>query len=403
MLDLLRPLLLNRYLAHKQHLLPGSRADDVVQATRDIVALHATAATGPYLSLWARVPGFQRGMLEDALYEQRTLVKLLCMRVTMHVVPSDEIHLFFQACTGYHERPESRDFAHILVWAGLCDEQEAPKLLDRLQSQVLEVLHERGSATVRAISQAVPELRAKVRHSVGKKYEGEFSVGSRLVPHMAAHGLLIRARRRGTWRSNLAEYALLSDWLPDVDLDTVSPTEARVWLVRRYLAAFGPATADDAQWWTGFTKGETQEALGALASELVEVGVGDLGDDYLMLAEDGERVRAFSPSSRPYVFFLPSLDPYIMGYTDRRRFLAPEHHKKVFDRAGNAAPTVWAGGRVVGVWGQRKDGNVFHELLGPVGDAERALLAEEAQRLEEFLDGEVLPPGIRTPFAHAFA
>ena len=80
----------NAYLAHKQRLLPDSKGDDVVQVTRDIVALHATAATSPYFSLWARCRDFQREMLEDALYEQRTLVKWLCMRVTLHAIPSDE-------------------------------------------------------------------------------------------------------------------------------------------------------------------------------------------------------------------------------------------------------------------------------------------------------------------------
>jgi len=48
----------NSYLAHKQHLLPTSRRSDVVAVTRDIVALHATEAIAPYLSLWARMPAF---------------------------------------------------------------------------------------------------------------------------------------------------------------------------------------------------------------------------------------------------------------------------------------------------------------------------------------------------------
>jgi hypothetical protein len=89
--------LVNGYLAHKQHLLPASRLADVVQVTRDIVALHATVATGPYLSLWARVPDFQRQGLEDALYERRELVRVHCMRMTVHAVPSDEVPFFLQA------------------------------------------------------------------------------------------------------------------------------------------------------------------------------------------------------------------------------------------------------------------------------------------------------------------
>jgi len=394
----------NSYLAHKQHLLPTAQVTDVVQATRDIVALHATDPIGPYLSLWARVPDFRRSALEDALYEQRTLAKMLCMRVTLHAVPSDGVPRFFQACSAHRTRPEVRTFGDFLVQAGLCQEGETDAYLKGLQRQVLDVLAEKGPSTVRQINQAVPELRTKIRHSVGKAYEGEFSVGSYLVPNiMGAQGLLIRARPRGTWRSNLYEYAALSDWLPGVDLASVTPQDARVWLVRRYLAAFGPATFDDVQWWTGFTKGETQEALEGLKQEVVEMelDIGDSGAGYLMLADDAGRLRDFTLPEAPYVFFLPSLDPYIMGYRDRCRFLAAEHHAKAFDRAGNAIPTVWVDGRVVGAWGQCQDGSVTYSLFEPVGAEERALLESKRQRLEGFLGGEYLPPRIRTPFTRA--
>ena len=399
--------LVNSYLAHKQHLLPTSQLTDVVQVTRDIVALHGTDPTGPYLSLRARVPDFQRQALENALYERRELAKLLCMRVTLHAVPSDEVPFFFQAYSQHRTRPEVQGFGAFLVQAGLCREQEVEAYLTDLQRRVLDVLVEKGPCTVRQINQAVPELKTKIRHSEGKAYAGEFSVGSYLVPNiMGARGLLIRARPRGTWRSNLYEYAVLSDWLPDVDLESVTPQEARAWLVRRYLAAFGPATLDDVRWWTGFSKGETKKALGTLKPEVVEVAIEGLGNGYLMLADDAQRLRDFSPPDGPYVFFLPNLDPYIMGYRDRRRFLAPEHRAKVFDRAGNAVSTVWVNGQVVGAWGQRKargeprrtNGGIIYGLFEPVGEEDQALLLDEAGRLEDFMGDEYLPPRFRTPF-----
>ena len=394
--------LINSYLAHKQHLWPGTQLADPVQVTRDIAALHATDPTGPYLSLWARVPDFQHEMLEDALYERRALAKLLCMRVTLHAVPSDELPLFFQAFAGHRTRPEVHGFEALLVQAGLCREGEADALLADLQRRVLEVLAEKKASTVRQINQAVPELKAKVRHSVGKAYEGQFSIGSYLVPNiMGARGLLIRARPRGTWRSTLYEYATLSDWLPDIDLGSVAPQEARAWLVRRYLSAFGPVAFDDVQWWTGFSKRETAEALDALKPTMTKVTIEGLDDGYLMLAEDAQRLRDFAPTKSPYTFVLPNLDPYIMGYRDRRRFLAPEHRAKVFDRAGNAVPTVWADGRVVGVWGVRKDRSVTYGLFESIGQEEQGLLAGEIRRLEDFLGGDSLSPRFRTPFTRA--
>jgi hypothetical protein len=391
----------NRYLACRQRLLSSLPSADVVQTTRDIVALHATTATGPYLSLWARVPGFRREMLDEALYEQRALARVLCMRTTLHAVPSDEVPFFLKAYWEKGRRTGLSNEEGLLVLAGLCQEEDAGALLDRLNHRVLEALREQGPSTVRQISQAVPEFRAKVRHSAGKAYAGEFSVGSRLVPAMCAWGLLVRARIRGTWRSNLYEYAALAEWLPDIELEVVAPQKARTWLVRRYVSAFGPVTFEDVQWWTGLSKSKTEEALRSCGTELVTLGVEGLGEQYLMLDGDAQRLTDYATTEDPYVFLLPSLDPYIMGYRDRGRFLAEEHRAKIFDRAGNAVPTVWAKGRVVGAWGQRQEGTVVYRLFEPVEVQVQALLAEEAGRLEGFLAGEVLPQRSHTPFTRA--
>jgi hypothetical protein len=86
-----------------------------------------------------------------------------------------------------------------------------------------------------------------------------------------------------------------------------------------------------------------------------------------------------------------------MGYRDRRRFLAEEHRPRLFDRAGNSVPTVLVNGRVVGAWGQHKDGTVRYELLEQITAEERACLDAEVARLESFLDGEYLPAGFLTP------
>jgi len=90
-----------------------------------------------------------------------------------------------------------------------------------------------------------------------------------------------------------------------------------------------------------------------------------------------------------------------MGYHDRRRFLAAEHRAKVFDRAGNAVPTVWANGRVVGAWGWRKDDSVIYGLFDSVGAEEHTRLEDNRRQLKEFLEGERPAPYTRTPFTRA--
>ncbi len=388
---------INAYLAHKQHLLCAAQGSDVTEVTRDIAALHATVPTGPFLSLWTRMAAFRRELLQDALYNDRTLVRTICMRQTLHVVPSDELAQYIQVYAEHHAASVAAEGQAIPVQAGLCGEAEAAGRWRDLQRRVLEVVSDKGPCTVGDLSRAIPALRSQVQYSAGKSYGGSFSVGSRLVPAMCTLGTLVRSRPRGTWRSNLYAYALLSDWLPGIDLGVASLPEARAWLVDRYLSAFGPAAVEDIQWWTGLTRGETMQALEALRPLLIEVSITGLGT-YLMLDRDLGRCRGFSRPSRPYAWLLPSLDPYVMGYSDRRRYLDPGHQEAVLDRAGNAVPTVWLDGRIVGAWAQRREGSVVYGLFEPHPASARAVVDAEAQRLQDFLGDEVFAIRSHTAF-----
>jgi len=55
-------------------------------------------------------------------------------------------------------------------------------------------------------------------------------------------------------------------------------------------------------------------------------------------------------SAKAIINFLPGLDPYVMGYKLRDRYLDREQYNHVFDRSGNAAPTILVDGRIAGIW-----------------------------------------------------
>jgi hypothetical protein len=395
----------NQFLLSKQHLAPEMQSDDVTAAVQDVCALHSTAPLTPYLSLRSRVKDFQPEQLDRELYETRNLVRLTCMRATLHIVPSDRLPSFFQA-TKRRQRRSLAQLGYLLVQSGLSREGHEEATLRKLLRRIEEVVAERGPSTVTELADQVPELTAKFQYAPDKPYGGEFSVGSQLVPWMCVLGMLVRAKPRGTWRSNLYEYAPLAAWLPNVDLQQVTPAKARTDLVRWYLAAFGPATVEDIHWWSSLSKRETREALSALGNEIVQVEIEPLGGTCLILAADLEPLSAGPLRMEPIVNLLPSLDPYIMAYRDRRRFLAPEHHAQVFDRAGNAFNTVWLSGSVVGVW-REQEGTI--ELL-TWEDVEHEALTAAAQPLGRFLTGQdcrvvvkPYPPNlyVRNPFSLA--
>ena len=85
-----------------------------------------------------------------------------------------------------------------------------------------------------------------------------------------------------------------------------------------------------------------------------------------------------------------------MGWTEPG--LVPRQHRAaLFDRSGNAGPTVWWDGRVVGGWAQRRDGEIAVRLLEDVGADALAAICDAAARLQAWLAAVRVTPRFRTP------
>jgi hypothetical protein len=91
-----------------------------------------------------------------------------------------------------------------------------------------------------------------------------------------------------------------------------------------------------------------------------------------------------------------------MGWKERDWYLGPKGGE-LFDSAGNAGPTVWSGGRVVGGWGQDRTGTVVFGFVEDVDRATEMAVAEEAARLTRWLEGVVVMPRFPSPFGRRLA
>jgi hypothetical protein len=209
-----------------------------------------------------------------------------------------------------------------------------------------------------------------------------------VLPLLAADGRVIRGRPRGTWTSG-GQYwwSAIEDWLPGGYGDLPVP-EAQVMLARSWLRAFGPAPVADLKWWTGWTLGQARAAVAAL--DTVEVDLD--GTPGVVLADDLEP----TPAPPPYAALLPGLDPTTMGWQNRGWFLG-EHAAALFDTNGNAGPTVWWDGRVVGGWAQRGTGEIVLRFLEDAGPEAVTAAEAEAARLQEWLGPARIVPRFRTP------
>lgn len=351
---------------------PGSSPEDVAAA---MVGLHSSDPVTVFLAAWARIDGFQARDLEDALYERRSLVRMLGMRRTLFVVPRHLAAVMDEACTKALAPPERRRLVRMLEDQGIALSGKGSRWLDRVMAATFDALCARGEATARELTKDVPELGAKLAFGEGKTWAATVGVSTRVLFLLASQGRIVRARPLGGWTSGQYRWAPTEAWLGE-PLTKIAHAEACARLLRHWLHAFGPTTMTDVRWWTGWTAKLAKATLQAV--DAVEVDLGD-GTGFV-LPEDLDAVEG----TEPWVALLPSLDPTVMGWKERSWYLG-EHGTELFDRNGNAGPTVWVDGRAVGGWVQMADGEISVELLERVDRGTRTRIDAERERLRVWL------------------
>lgn len=371
-------------LSVRHRLAAGARTDDPVAIAEGMVALHATDPSTVFLSTAARMLHPAVEPLERALYEERRLVRTLCMRRTMFVLPVPMVPVVQAACTDALVPAQRRRTLGMLADNG---EDDPEAHLRALEEATVAAIQEQGEATGVELSKLVPSLRRQLLVGVGTKWEGTVGLTTRVLFLLSTEQRVVRGRPRGGWTSSQYRWSPMSSWLPPT-ISAPSADDARVELSRQWLQAFGPAPLTDLKWWSGLTMGQVRKAVAALDVQEVDLD----GAPGIVLADDLEP----TPAPEPWVALLPSLDPTTMGWKDRGWYLGG-HGKALFDTNGNAGPTVWSEGRIVGGWAQRKTGEVVVRLLEDVGAEVSDAVHAETTRLTEWLGDVRVPPRFPTP------
>jgi hypothetical protein len=377
-------------LVRRHRLAPADRATDPLTVARSLVCLHATDAVSVFLSIHARSDGLAPADVERALYDERSLVRMLAMRRTLWAVPRELVPVVFAAATKAVAATQRKRLEGFIRDSGVSTRPNA--WLTRASNAAFAAVAARGEAMTREVVADVPLLATKLRFGAGR-WVTEQSAGARVLPQLAMEGRLVRGRPRGSWISPQFRWVTTEDWLgwPIEELDVAA---AQAELLRRWLAAFAPATDTDIRWWTGWTARETRAALAAVPHVEVDLD----GATGYVLADDLEP----TPPAEPTAALLPTLDPTTMGWKERDWYLG-EHAGILFDTNGNAGPTVWWDGRVVGGWSQRRSGEIVYRLLEDVGAAAVAAVETEAARIDAWLGDVRFSPGFLPPFQRALA
>ncbi len=331
---------LNRATLARQLLLERKRLPPKAVIER-LVGMQAQWPSAPYVGIWTRTTSFQREALEREL-RRTAVVKATVMRQTLHLVTRRDYALIRAAQSETNFPWESsvakrlEPSVRALAASGPVSSPEALSFLER----------EHGLTGVEARR---AWRAARVRAHLLHHYETAF------------------------WNGR-PEGRFVALEVPEAH----DPTEARAEIIRRYLAAFGPASRRDIVAWSMMHVPEIQRALDRLeplrrfrdeqGRELLDVPRGLLPD----------------PATPAPVRFLPKWDNALLAWADRTRVLPEEYRKTVIGMNGDVAQTFLVDGFVVGTW-RVENGRVVVDPFAALSPSARRQVEDEAERLEVFL------------------
>ncbi|MFG3644283.1 winged helix DNA-binding domain-containing protein [Micromonospora sp. NPDC047762] len=345
---------LNRATLARQLLL--DRADlPALDAVAHLGGLQAQEPQEPFVGLWSRLRAFDPAVLSNLL-TQRHVVRTHLMRRTVHLLVADDV-------VAWRTRHDAMLRQRVLgVYRGELDGVD----LDELAAAALAVVADGEPRSMPDIGRALSERWP----TPGLRVLGEIAVA--LLP-------MTQVPPRGVWRAKGgARHVLLSAWLGR-EIDAPAATgvdEVGRLLVRRYLAAFGPAATADLRAWCGLAG--LPAVVTAMRDELVTFR--DERGRKLIDLPDAPRPDPDTPAP---VRFLPAFDNAILGYDDRSRIIDDAHRN--LSVAGERV--VLVDGRVAATW-TVDSGTVVVRPLGGLSRTERDAVAEQGQALASFLSDQ---------------
>jgi Winged helix DNA-binding domain len=354
---------------HCHHLDRRAPAGSLLKVAGRVCGLHAQVLSSAELTAWARIENVERGVVQRALWQERTLVKTWAMRGTLHLLPAAELPMW-HAALGTSPR-----YLRAAAWQnyfGITLEE-----LDRLTQAIGAALDGRVMTREELVREVV---RLTGSSAFGSKL-AQSSWGTILKPAAFTGRLCF-----GPSLGQRVRFTRPDSWLGAAS--PVDPPAATAAVARRFLAAYGPATYHDlARWWGGGGVATAREWIAALGDEVSPVDLE--GTPAWMLAADARKLLRLPPPRS--VRLLPGFDQYVVGASCHASHLLPgDLRQRVYRPQGWISPVLLVNGRMDGTWRHELRGSRVAVVVEPFVKLPawvRHEAAHEAERLAAYLGG----------------
>jgi Winged helix DNA-binding domain len=341
---------LNRALLARQLLLERSSLTATKAAER-LGGLQAQSTASPYLSLHARLEGFEREQLTKAL-KSRRLVKALLQRGTLHVVAPRHYWAVMAI---------RREFASAL-WPPAYEARITSKEIERLGRKVLKEL---GEGEI-SLKEAQGLLAPHVREGVPATF---------LWRRIQSYAHVVHVAPSGVWGyGGHGVYAAAEGRLSG---EAPSLADAFDELVTTYLRAYGPATPHDLGQWAGIPR------VQPIRESFERLSLRTFRSESGKVLHDVPRAPLPDAETPAPARLAPRFDNLVLSHADRTRILGDVAPSRIVTNNAVVHATILVDGFVAGTW-QLEKGRVKLEPWGRLDQAAKRALKDEVARVEEF-------------------
>lgn len=315
------------------------------------------------LSIWTRRRESTREEIQKALWETREIVRTSAMRMTLHLIPARDLPIYVAAM----KAPAFRRIEYWLRRMGATPQQ--------VQTMVGSVVDSLADGSPRTQQELIASAKKKVGAGMGKWLDHAWSG----VRPAVIEGLIVYGPPRGAE----ATFVRVDTWLGRQPLIDVA--DARAELLRRFLAAFGPARAHDFAKWSGIAASEAKRVVESIRDEIADVSVE--GAPACILRKDLPALTR-SELDGGAVRLLGAFDSLLLAHATKEHLVDARFYKRVYRPQGWISPVVLRGGTIIGVWFPQTSGKkttLVVELFGRGTPEVRRAIEREAEALGMFL------------------
>jgi len=352
-----------------RHRLTGNAesADSVADVVRASAGIQAQVQSSAEMAIWTRRRITTREDVRRALWETRDLVKTSAMRNTLHVIPARDFAVYIAAM-----RPSS--MAMLARWHARIG--ATPQQVQALVETIVDSVADGPRTQQELIARAKKRSGVAIRKWLDHAWSG--------VRPAVIEGAIVYGPPRGP----AATFVRADAWLGPQRAPSLEA--ARTELLRRFLAAFGPATAHDFSKWSGLSMRDARAAVDAARGELLQVSVD--GAPGLIRSADARALKA-SELDPDAVRLLGPFDSFLLAHATKEHLVAARDYKRVYRPQGWISAVVLRGGRIIGVWTARATARTIAievELFGRANAAVRRAIARDVEEMSAFLEAATM-------------